>query len=545
MLFGNMSQIGLTTNLLIGHAETNHGDTEVVSVDVSGSRERTDWRGIGQRCRKLASALENTGLEDGVRVGTIMPNNRSHLELLYAISGFGGVAHTINPRLFPDEIVYIINHAQDRVLFVDPSYVGFLIGHKHLLETVERFYITGPKQNEIAARMNGLEFLVDLLEEGDDSFQWPQLDEDAAAVLCYTSGTTGNPKGVLYSHKSIVLHANIVSLPDSFCLSARDTILPIVPMFHVNAWGMTYASAMVGARLILPGPNLDGKSIIRLMSEENVSVALAIPTIWEEVLEVLSNDPMPIRDLKRVVSGGSAVPSWVIRDFKEKHGVHVQQAWGMTETSPLGTANTPLGKHTDLEHDQSIELMENAGRTNWAVEIRIINDSGEEIERGGSEGAIQVRGPTVIRRYLFDESDAVDESGWFETGDLGVLDSDGFLTITDRSKDLIKSGGEWISSIELEEIIKLHPDVYDAAVIGVKHDKWSERPIVIAEMVKGSRTGQAELLDFYDGKVVKWQKPDAVVFVDELPLGSTGKPIKRELREEYEDYLLEVSEDGK
>ena len=223
-----------------------------------------------------------------------------------------------------------------------------MIGHKHLLETVERFYITGPKQNEIAARMNGLEFLVDLLEEGDDSFQWPQLDEDAAAVLCYTSGTTGNPKGVLYSHKSIVLHANIVSLPDSFCLSARDTILPIVPMFHVNAWGMTYASAMVGARLILPGPNLDGKSIVRLMSEENVSVALAIPTIWEEVLEVLSNDPMPIRDLKRVVSGGSAVPSWVIRDFKEKHGVHVQQAWGMTETSPLGTANTPLGKHVDL-----------------------------------------------------------------------------------------------------------------------------------------------------------------------------------------------------
>ena len=226
MLFGNMSQIGLTTNLLIGHAETNHGDTEVVSVDVSGSRERTDWKGVGQRCRKLASALENTGLEDGVRIGTIMPNNRSHLELLYAISGFGGVAHTINPRLFPDEIVYIINHAQDRVLFVDPSYVGFLIGHKHLLETVERFYITGPKQNEIAARMNGLEFLVDLLEEGDDLFQWPQLDEDAAAVLCYTSGTTGNPKGVLYSHKSIVLHANIVSLPDSFCQAREIRFYP-------------------------------------------------------------------------------------------------------------------------------------------------------------------------------------------------------------------------------------------------------------------------------------------------------------------------------
>ena len=261
-----MSQTGLTTNMLIHHAETNHCDTEVVSVDVNGSRERTNWSEVGRRSRKLANALEGLGLENGDRVGTIMPNNRSHLELLYAISGFGGVAHTINPRLFPDEIVYIINHAEDRVLFVDPSYIGFLIGHKHLLNTVEHFYVTGPKENEMAARMNGLEFLEDLLEAGDGLFEWPQLDEDTAAVLCYTSGTTGNPKGVLYSHKSIVLHANIVSLPDNFCISAKDTILPIVPMFHVNAWGMTYASAMVGARLILPGPNLDGKSIIGLIS---------------------------------------------------------------------------------------------------------------------------------------------------------------------------------------------------------------------------------------------------------------------------------------
>ena len=539
-----MSQTELTTNMLIHHAETNHGDTEVVSVDVNGTRERTNWRDIGQRSRKLANAIEGIGLEKGDRIGTIMPNNRSHLELLYAISGFGGVAHTINPRLFPDEIVYIINHAEDRVLFVDPSYIGFLIGHKHLLDTVEHFYITGPKENEMAARMNGLEFLEDLLEEGDERFEWPQLDEDAAAVLCYTSGTTGNPKGVLYSHKSIVVHANIVSLPDSFCLSAKDTILPIVPMFHVNAWGMTYASAMVGARLILPGPNLDGKSIIGLIAEERATIALAIPTIWEEVLERLEREHTPMPDLKRVVSGGSAVPPWVIREFKEKHEVHVQQAWGMTEISPLGTANTPLGKHLDLSHDQSLALMENAGRTNWAVQIRIVDDSGMEIERGESEGIIQVRGPTVIQRYLFEDSDAVDEAGWFETGDLGVLDSDGYLTITDRSKDLIKSGGEWISSIELEEIIKLHPGVYDAAVIGVKHEKWSERPIVIAEIVKGIEINEAELLDFYNGKVVKWQKPDAVIFVDELPLGSTGKPIKRELREEFQDYLLGDSEDG-
>jgi len=538
-----MSQTGLTTNMLIHHAEANHGDTEVVSVDVNGSRERANWREIGRQSRKLASGLRRVGLSSGDRVGTIMPNNRSHLEILYAISGYGGVAHTINPRLFPDEIVYIINHAKDRILVVDPSYIGFLIGHKHLLDTVEHFYISGPKENETAARMNGLEFLEDLLEEGDELFEWPGLDEDAAAVLCYTSGTTGNPKGVLYSHKSIVLHANLVSLPDSFCISAKDTILPIVPMFHVNAWGMTYASAMVGARLILPGPNLDGKSIIDLIAEEKASIALAIPTIWEEVLERLRSEPIPMPDLKRVVSGGSAVPSWVIKEFKEKHDVHVQQAWGMTEMSPLGTANTPLGKHLGLGHDESIALMESAGRTNWAVQIRVVDDTGVEIE-SGSEGIIQVRGPTVMQRYLFEDSDAVDEAGWFETGDLGVLDSDGFLTITDRSKDLIKSGGEWISSIELEEIIKLHPDVYDAAVIGVRHEKWSERPIVIAEMIKGSDVNEAELLDFYDGKVVKWQKPDAVIFVDELPLGSTGKPIKRELRNEFEGYLLGGGESG-
>ena len=535
---GNMYEAGLTTSMLLSHAEANHGDTEIVSVDVKGSRERSDWREVGKRSRKIASALEGLGLGQGERVGTIMPNNRSHLELLYAISGCGGIAHTINPRLFPDEIVYIINHAVDKLLFVDPSYIGFLIGHKHLLESTEHFFICGPKENEIAARMNGFKFLQDLIEDGDGHYEWPQLDEDDAAVLCYTSGTTGNPKGVLYSHKSIVIHANIVSLPDSFNLSARDTILPIVPMFHVNAWGMTYASAMVGARLVLPGPNLDGRSIIDLIVEEEATLALAIPTIWEEVLERLNEDPCPLPSLKRIFSGGSAVPPWVIRDFKEKHSVDVLQVWGMTEMSPLGTTNSPLGKHLDYGHEDSLALMENAGRPNWAVQIRIVDDSGEELPRDGSEGKIQVRGPTVIRRYMFDDSEAIDESGWFDTGDLGVIDSDGYLDITDRSKDLIKSGGEWISSIELEEIIKVHPEIHDAAVIGVRHEKWAERPIVIAEVVKGSTISEDELLDFYDGKVVKWQKPDAVVFVDELPLGSTGKPIKRELRETYGQYLM-------
>ena len=533
-----MSKLGLTTNMLISHAEINHSQTEVISVDLKGNVEKSTWKKIGKKARRIASALVKLGLKKGDRLGTISPNNKEHLELIYAISGFGGITHTINPRLFPDEIVYIVNHAEDKILFVDSSYIAILIGHRHLFETVEHIYLVGPKKNEIAAKMNGFKFLNDLVENGDENYSWPELNEDDAAVLCYTSGTTGNPKGVLYSHKSIVVHANIVSLPDNFNLSARDCLLLVTPMFHVNAWGVTYASAMVGSKLVLPGPNLDGKSIVSLINNENITMSFAIPTIWEEVLEELDRSGEKLDNLDRILSGGTTVPEWIIKKFKNDYGVHLIHAWGMTETSPLGTANSPLGNQDNLSDNQKIEKMYSAGRPNWSVQIKIVDENGKELPRDGeSEGDLLVKGPTVIDKYLHDKKSSLDKDGWFKTGDVGKIDSEGYLEITDRSKDLIKSGGEWISSLELEEIVRNHEKIHDAAVIGVDHKKWNERPLVIAEAVKGANHKEKEILNFFKDKIAKWQIPDAVVFVDELPLSSTGKPIKRDLRLRFRNYL--------
>ena len=537
---GNMSKLGLTTNMLISHAEINHSQTEVISVDVKGNVEKSTWKKIGKNARKIASALVKLGLKKGDRLGTISPNNKEHLELIYAISGFGGITHTINPRLFPDEIVYIVNHAEDKILFVDTSYIAILIGHQHLFETVEHVYLVGPKKNEVAAKMNGFKFLNDLVEDGDENYSWPELNENDAAVLCYTSGTTGNPKGVLYSHKSIVIHANIVSLPDNFNLSARDCLLLVTPMFHVNAWGVTYASAMVGSKLVLPGPNLDGKSIVSLINNENITMSFAIPTIWEEVLEELDRNGEKLENLDRILSGGTTVPEWIIKKFKNDYGVHLIHAWGMTETSPLGTANSPLRTQDNLSDNQKIEKMFSAGRPNWSVQIKIVDENGKELPRDGeSEGDLLVKGPTVIDKYLHDTKSSLDKDGWFKTGDVGKIDSEGYLEITDRSKDLIKSGGEWISSLELEEIVRNHEKIHDAAVIGVEHKKWNERPLVVAEAVKGANPKEREILNFFKDKIAKWQIPDAVVFVDELPLSSTGKPIKRDLRIRFRNYLTD------
>ena len=535
-----MSKLGLTTNMLISHAEINHSQTEVISVDVKGNVEKSTWKKIGKNARKIASALVKLGLKKGDRLGTISPNNKEHLELIYAISGFGGITHTINPRLFPDEIVYIVNHAEDKILFVDTSYIAILIGHQHLFETVEHVYLVGPKKNEVAAKMNGFKFLNDLVEDGDENYSWPELNENDAAVLCYTSGTTGNPKGVLYSHKSIVIHANIVSLPDNFNLSARDCLLLVTPMFHVNAWGVTYASAMVGSKLVLPGPNLDGKSIVSLINNENITMSFAIPTIWEEVLEELDRNGEKLENLDRILSGGTTVPEWIIKKFKNDYGVHLIHAWGMTETSPLGTANSPLRTQDNLSDNQKIEKMYSAGRPNWSVQIKIVDENGKELPRDGeSEGDLLVKGPTVIDKYLHDTKSSLDKDGWFKTGDVGKIDSEGYLEITDRSKDLIKSGGEWISSLELEEIVRNHEKIHDAAVIGVEHKKWNERPLVVAEAVKGANPKEKEILNFFKDKIAKWQIPDAVVFVDELPLSSTGKPIKRDLRIRFRNYLTD------
>ena len=534
-LKGNMSSQQLTTNMLITHAENYHKNTEIISYNVRGEEKISNWSAFGKRSKKIAYSLLQNGYKEGDIIGTICPNTIAHMELIYAISGFGGIAHTINPRLFPEEIVYIVNHAENKAIFVDSSYLAILVSHKHLFSSVENIYIVGPKHNEMAAKMNGFKFVEDLLDEDEKDFTWPEIDEKSAAVLCYTSGTTGNPKGVLYSHKSIVLHANMICLPDYFSLSSRDCILPITPMFHVNAWGVTYASSMIGAKLVLPGSNVSAKNLIELINKHDVSVSIAIPTIWEEVLEYLRVHDIKIPSLKRVYSGGSQVPQWMIQEFKDKHGIDCVQVWGMTETSPLGLVNYPSNNQKNKENN----LMSKTGRPVWAMEFKITDPEGKTIKKDHTQvGNIWVKGPTVINKYYKERDFCVDSEGWFDTGDIGNLDNDGYISLTDRSKDLIKSGGEWISSIHLEQIIRRHPKVYDASVIGIKDKKWGERPLVVAEIEKNANASEGEILDYFKDKIAKWQIPDKVIFVDELPLSSTGKPLKSKLRDKYFDQFV-------
>ena len=531
-VFGNMSNLGLTTNLLISHAENFHSKTEVISFNEKGERLISNWLDVGLRAKKLASALEKLNLSSGDVIGTIAYNSKFHLELLYAISGFGGIAHTINPRLFPDEIVYIINDAEDRVLFVDSAYIGILIGHKHLFKTVEKIYIIGPKKNEIAAKLNGFEFLEDLILTGNDDYVWPELNDESAAVLCYTSGTSGNPKGVLYSHKSIVINANILSLPDCLCIGSKEVLMPVTPMYHVNAWGTTYASSMVGTKLILPGPNIDGKSLINIINDEKVSISVGIPTIWEEVYDVLQKEKLKVESVKRILVGGAAISNELVENYYKKFEVTLITAWGMTETSPLLTTYINQ-KISDI--DQNIASV---GKPNWATNIKIVDDDGKIVnDQKLSQGRLLVKGPNVIKKYFNSKKNITDSENWFDTNDIGKFNIDGNLTLLDRKKDLIKSGGEWISSVQLEEIARTHPMIHNAAVIGVTHKKWSERPIIIVELVKETHPNEGEILAYFKGKVVKWQIPDAVIFVDEIPLSSTGKPLKKVLKNKYINYL--------
>ncbi len=532
---GNMSSQQLTTNMLITHAENYHKNTEIISYNVRGEEKISNWSTFGKRSKKIAYALLQNGYKEGDIIGTICPNTIAHMELIYAISGFGGIAHTINPRLFPEEIVYIVNHAENKAIFVDSSYLAILISHKHLFTSVENIYIVGPKHNEMAAKMNGFKFVEDLMDHDEKDFTWPEINEESAAVLCYTSGTTGNPKGVLYSHKSIVLHANMICLPDYLSLSSRDCILPITPMFHVNAWGVTYASSMVGAKLVLPGSNVSAKNLIELINKHDVSISIAIPTIWEEVLEYLKVHDIKIPSLKRVYSGGSQVPQWMIQEFKDKHNIDCVQVWGMTETSPLGLVNY---RSNNLKNKKN-NLMTKTGRPVWAMEFKITDPKGDSIKKDHTQvGNIWVKGPTVINKYYKEKDFCVDSEGWFDTGDIGNLDEDGYISLTDRSKDLIKSGGEWISSIQLEQIIRRHPKVYDASVIGIKDKKWGERPLVVAEIEKNANASEVEILDYFKDKIAKWQIPDKVIFIDELPLSSTGKPLKNKLRDKYFDQFV-------
>lgn len=533
-MFGQMMTAPLLISGQIEHAERYHSETQIISMETAGGQEITSWGEVGRNARRLGSALHKLGLSKQARCGTIAWNNRRHLEVYFGTSGAGFVCHTINPRLFPEQLVYIINHAADEVLLIDATFIPLVASIKDQLKTVKHIVILGTEVGDAASALPGTVAYDDLLATGDEAFEWPQFDELTASSLCYTSGTTGNPKGVLFSHRSTVLHSLIANAKDVLGVSAMDTVLPVVPMFHVNAWGVPYACAMVGCKMILPGPNLDGASLVKLIDNEAVSIALGVPTIWLGLLGDAKKAGSQLKSLKKTVVGGSACPPSMITAFREEYGVETIHAWGMTEMSPIGTVNHPLAKHLNLSKTDLNSLRENQGRPPWGVELKIVDDAGHPLPHDGrTRGALLVRGHFILDAYFQMSADETLEDGWFNTGDIATIDADGFLSIKDRQKDIIKSGGEWISSVDLENLAIAHPALADAAVIGVPHPKWDERPVLVAVVAPDQTVTEAELLTYFDGKIARWQIPDKVVFVASLPRNATGKVLKRDLRDTH------------
>ncbi len=536
---GQMMDQELLISSLIAHAERYHGAGEIYSVNTGGGVEETTWGQVGRNARQLASALTKLGLDPQARCGTIAWNNRRHLEIYFGASGGGFVCHTINPRLFPEQLVYILNHAEDKVLFIDATFVPLVAAIRDKLEHLEHIVLMEAEVGEAAEKLPGIVAYDDLLATGDTGYDWPQFDERSASSLCYTSGTTGNPKGVLYSHRSTLLHSFGSNLVDTIGLSAGDVVLMVVPMFHVNAWGSPYAAAMVGARVVLPGPGLDGASLVGHIDRFKVTIALGVPTIWLGLLGAAQEAGSQLESLQRTVVGGSACPPSMIETFRDKYSVELIHAWGMTEMSPLGSVNMPLAKHGDLPTEEQHRLRENQGRPPYGVELEIWDDDGNPLPHDGeTQGDLVTRGFWILDSYFHKTREETLTNGWFDTGDVATMDADGYITIRDRSKDIIKSGGEWISSVELENIAIAHPKLADAAVIGAEHAKWDERPVLVAVNAPGEDPTEEEILAIFDGKIAKWQVPDKVVWTGELPRNATGKVLKRNLREEFGRVLL-------
>jgi fatty-acyl-CoA synthase len=537
-MHGLMMDMPLLISGLIRHAERNHGDTEIVSRTVEGGIHRYTYRDAHTRARRLARALGALGVKAGERVGTLAWNGHRHYELYYAISGMGAVINTMNPRLFAEQIVYICNHAENGALFFDPTFLPLVEKLAPQLKSIRHYVL----MTDRAHMPKGSSYLCyeELLEKESDAFEWPSFDERTAAALCYTSGTTGNPKGTLYTHRSTIIHAYGAALPDALNLSARDSVLPVVPMFHANAWSLPYACTMVGAKMVFPGPHLDGKSVFELIEQEKVTLSAGVPTVWLMLLQHLAAGKLRFSTLERTVIGGSACPPAMIRKFQEEHGVRVFHAWGMTEMSPLGTVGTLKTKQAQLDKEAQLAVQAKQGRGIFGVDMKIVDEQGKELPWDGKRfGNLMVRGPWIASGYFKGEGGDVLREGWFPTGDVATIDSDGYMQITDRSKDVIKSGGEWISSIDLENIAIEHPAIAEAAVIGVQHPKWDERPIVVAVKRPGQEVSKDELLKFYEGKIAKWWMPDDVVFVNELPHTATGKLSKLTLRQQFRDFRLD------
>ena len=538
-MLGQMMSQPLLISTMIAHAERYHSSAEIYSVNTGGGVEETTWGQVGENSRRLASALTKLGLEPQARCGTIAWNNRRHLEIYFGVSGGGFVCHTINPRLFPEQLVYILNHAEDKVLFIDKTFVPLIAAIRDKLEHLEHLVLMEAEVGDAADTLPGIVAYDDLIATGDENYDWPEFDEFTASSLCYTSGTTGNPKGVLYSHRSTVLHSFGVNMTDSVGISAADVVLPVVPMFHVNAWGSPYACAMSGARMVMPGPGLDGPSLVKLIDTYKVTIALGVPTIWLGLLGEAKKIGSKLESLKRTVVGGSACPPSMITAFREEYDVDTVHAWGMTEMSPLGSVNKPLAKHRDLPIEEQHRLRENQGRPVFGVELEILDDEGNPLPHDGkAQGDLVTRGHWILDSYFKKTREETLTNGWFDTGDVATMDPDGYVTIKDRSKDIIKSGGEWISSVELENIAIAHPQLADAAVIGARHEKWDERPVLVAVKAEGQNPSEEDILQIFEGKIAKWQVPDRVVFTDVLPRNATGKVLKRNLRDEFGEVLI-------
>jgi fatty-acyl-CoA synthase len=539
---GLMMDRPLLIGPLIQYAAEYHGDTEIVTRTVEGPIERYTYGEAERRARRLAKALKRLGVKMGDRVATIAWNTERHFELYFAISGIGAVCHTINPRLFADQLSYIVNHAEDKVMFLDLTFVPLAEKMAAVWSPVEHYVIMTDRAHMPQTSLAGALCYEELVAGETADLVWPDFDENTASSLCYTSGTTGNPKGALYTHRSTVLHSFAVCSANAVAISMRDSILPVVPMFHVNAWGIPYAAAMSGAKLVFPGPKLDGASLHELFEAEKVTLSLGVPTVWLGLLQYLEQTGKRIDGVDRVTVGGSAAPAAMIQAFEDKHGVRCIQGWGMTEMSPVGTLAVLKSKFLDRPRSEQLARQASQGIALYGVDMKVVAPDGKVQPRDGkSSGELYVRGPWIVSAYFNDQAAseaAFDDEGWFRTGDVSTIDEEGYMQIVDRSKDVIKSGGEWISSIDVENAAMGHPDVAEAAVIGVKHPKWDERPLLIVVPKPGKQPGKEEILALIGDKIAKWQLPDDVVFVPEIPHGATGKVLKTKLREQFKDYRL-------
>jgi len=542
MIYGNMQAGEFNLIGVLQHAARWHGEQEVVTNSVEGGIHRTTYASIYERSKKLANVLTRLGVQSGDRVGTMAWNTWRHLECWYAISGMGAVCHTLNPRLFPEQVEFIVNHADDQYIFIDSTFVPVITQVADKLPNLKGLIVMTDEEHMPDTEGTGVEIhcYETLIKNQNDAFEWPSFDEKAASSLCYTSGTTGDPKGVMYTHRSNIIHSLAATSGEVFNINSSSSILMIVPMFHANSWGLAYSAPMVGAKLVMTGPHMDGASVHHLITSEEVSVSAAVPTVWTGLLQHLEQHDLDLPSLKETVIGGSAVPRSMLEIFRDRYDVDVIHAWGMTETSPIGSVNRATSAVKKLSKEKQTDVRIKQGRAVFGIDIKIVDEDGNDLPHDGvAFGRLLARGPWVIERYFKAEQSALDENGWLDTGDVATIDSDGYMQITDRSKDLIKSGGEWISSVDIENTAVGHADLTIAACVGIYHPKWEERPLLLAVKKEGTDPSAESIQEHIGTEHAKWQIPDEVVFIHDMPLTATGKIDKKVLKAKYSEYYAD------